>query len=74
MTHGISFLPAVDNILVIKDGRLSESGSFQHLLDRKGDFAEFLRIYFIEEKGHLEEAGEKCDELSVFSTIHVTMS
>ncbi|XP_055636687.1 multidrug resistance-associated protein 1-like isoform X2 [Toxorhynchites rutilus septentrionalis] len=42
VTHGISFLPHVGEILVIKDGEISESGSYQQLLDQKGAFAEFL--------------------------------
>ena len=42
VTHGIAFLPQMDQILVIKDGRISESGTYQELLDKKGAFAEFL--------------------------------
>ncbi|XP_040171084.1 multidrug resistance-associated protein 1-like isoform X2 [Anopheles arabiensis] len=42
VTHGISFLPFVEEIFVMKDGEVSESGSYQELLDQKGAFAEFL--------------------------------
>uniref|UniRef100_A0AAG5CWC8 ABC-type glutathione-S-conjugate transporter n=1 Tax=Anopheles atroparvus TaxID=41427 RepID=A0AAG5CWC8_ANOAO len=42
VTHGISYLPFVENIFVIKEGEISESGSYQQLLDQKGAFAEFL--------------------------------
>uniref|UniRef100_A0A3B3S0J1 ATP binding cassette subfamily C member 3 n=1 Tax=Paramormyrops kingsleyae TaxID=1676925 RepID=A0A3B3S0J1_9TELE len=49
VTHGISFLPQVDNILVIVDGRVSEVGSYQHLLKENGAFAEFLRNYALED-------------------------
>jgi ABC-type bacteriocin/lantibiotic exporter with double-glycine peptidase domain len=35
VTHGISFLPFVDNIVVMKDGMVSEEGSFKELLAKK---------------------------------------
>lgn len=58
MTHGVSFLPQVDTILVLKDGKQSEVGSFQQLLDRKGAFADFLKTYFLEENENLTEEGK----------------
>ena len=49
MTHGITFLSQVDNILVMIDGRVSETGSYQDLLRQNGAFAEFLRNYSLED-------------------------
>ncbi|XP_051968146.1 ATP-binding cassette sub-family C member 3-like isoform X3 [Xyrauchen texanus] len=49
VTHGITFLPQVDNILVLVDGRVSEMGSYQDLLKQNGAFAEFLRNYSLED-------------------------
>lgn len=49
VTHGISFLPQVDNIMVLVDGRVSEMGSYQGLLNQNGAFAEFLRNYALED-------------------------
>uniref|UniRef100_A0A669F2U6 Canalicular multispecific organic anion transporter 2 n=1 Tax=Oreochromis niloticus TaxID=8128 RepID=A0A669F2U6_ORENI len=49
VTHGISFLPQVDNIMVMVDGRVSEMGSYQDLLKQNGAFAEFLRNYALED-------------------------
>ncbi|KAK7134168.1 hypothetical protein R3I93_017543 [Phoxinus phoxinus] len=49
VTHGISFLPQVDNILVLVDGGVSEAGSYQELLQQNGAFAEFLRNYSLED-------------------------
>ncbi|XP_061089115.1 ATP-binding cassette sub-family C member 3 isoform X2 [Conger conger] len=49
VTHGISFLPQVDNILVMADGRVSEMGSYTDLLNENGAFAEFLRNYALED-------------------------
>lgn len=45
VTHGISYLPQVDVIIVMSGGKISEMGSYQELLDRDGAFAEFLRTY-----------------------------
>ena len=42
VTHGISFLPAMDKIIVMRDGKISESGTYEQLLANKGAFAEFL--------------------------------
>lgn len=42
VTHGITYLPQTDQILVIKEGQVSECGTYRELLDRKGAFAEFL--------------------------------
>uniref|UniRef100_A0A0F7ZCE2 ATP-binding cassette, sub-family C (CFTR/MRP), member 3 n=1 Tax=Crotalus adamanteus TaxID=8729 RepID=A0A0F7ZCE2_CROAD len=45
VTHGIHFLPHVDYIVVVVDGRISEMGSYQELLQQNRSFAEFLRNY-----------------------------
>lgn len=42
VTHGITYLPQTDKIIVLKDGEVSESGTYQELLDKKGAFSEFL--------------------------------
>jgi len=47
VTHGISYLLHVDSILVMKDGELSERGSFQQLIDHAGAFSGFLKTYFL---------------------------
>ena len=49
VTHGITYLPKTDYIIVMKDGRVSEQGTYQDLVERKGDFAEFLIEYMNEE-------------------------
>ena len=42
VTHGITYLPQTDKIVVLKDGEVSECGTYQQLLDKKGAFSEFL--------------------------------
>ncbi|KAG2460889.1 ATP-binding cassette sub-family C member 3 isoform X3 [Polypterus senegalus] len=55
VTHGISFLPQVDNIVVMVEGQVSEMGSYQDLLRQNGAFAEFLRNYALEDITEEEE-------------------
>nr|XP_019944660.1 PREDICTED: canalicular multispecific organic anion transporter 1 [Paralichthys olivaceus] len=50
VTHGISFLPYVDEIVVLLDGVISEVGSYQSLRASRGAFSEFLDIYAQEER------------------------
>ena len=50
VTHGVSYLPQMDNILVMKDGAITENGSYTELLAQKGAFAEFLVQYLSEKK------------------------
>uniref|UniRef100_A0A8D0L527 Multidrug resistance-associated protein 1 n=1 Tax=Sphenodon punctatus TaxID=8508 RepID=A0A8D0L527_SPHPU len=45
VTHGVSYLPLMDTIIVMTDGEISEMGSYQELLKQDGAFAEFLRTY-----------------------------
>ncbi|XP_010213934.1 PREDICTED: canalicular multispecific organic anion transporter 2 isoform X3 [Tinamus guttatus] len=49
VTHGISFLPQVDHIVVLVDGKVSEMGSYQELLKQNQAFSEFLRNYSLDE-------------------------
>uniref|UniRef100_A0A8C8HMP8 ATP-binding cassette, sub-family C (CFTR/MRP), member 2 n=1 Tax=Oncorhynchus tshawytscha TaxID=74940 RepID=A0A8C8HMP8_ONCTS len=56
VTHGVSFLPYVDEIIVLKEGCVSEVGSYQSLKDSKGAFSEFLDTYAKDEgKKHTGE-------------------
>ncbi|XP_043991808.1 ATP-binding cassette sub-family C member 2-like [Gambusia affinis] len=45
VTHGVSFLPCVDEVVVLVNGRVSEVGSYQSLRASKGAFSEFLDAY-----------------------------
>ncbi|GAU92896.1 hypothetical protein RvY_04916-3 [Ramazzottius varieornatus] len=55
VTHGITYLPQTDLIVVLDKGKLSEVGSYLQLLCNNGAFAEFLRLYFLEEQDKDEE-------------------
>ncbi|XP_071426855.1 ATP-binding cassette sub-family C member 6 isoform X2 [Pithys albifrons albifrons] len=45
VTHTVNILPQVDNIVFLVDGMISETGSYQELLQRNGAFAEFLHSH-----------------------------
>ncbi|XP_065096312.1 multidrug resistance-associated protein 1 [Paramisgurnus dabryanus] len=45
VTHGMSFLPQADLILVLEDGEITERGSYQELLNRNGAFADFIHTF-----------------------------
>lgn len=55
VTHSISFLPQVDNIVVLAAGAVSEHGSYSTLLANKGAFAQFLNLYGNQEEDVSEE-------------------
>uniref|UniRef100_A0AAY4BSN2 Multidrug resistance-associated protein 1 n=1 Tax=Denticeps clupeoides TaxID=299321 RepID=A0AAY4BSN2_9TELE len=57
VTHGLSFLPQADLILVMVDGEITETGSYLELMGRQGAFADFLRTYANTEQTE-EEPGE----------------
>lgn len=60
VTHGITYLPQTDKIVVLVDGETSEIGTYQELMDKKGHFADFLNQ-------HMNEASERDEgELSSF--------
>ena len=42
VTHGIGYLPQMDQIVVLKDGKISEIGTYDELMNNRGAFAEFL--------------------------------
>uniref|UniRef100_A0AAY4DZE4 ATP-binding cassette, sub-family C (CFTR/MRP), member 3 n=1 Tax=Denticeps clupeoides TaxID=299321 RepID=A0AAY4DZE4_9TELE len=66
VTHGISFLPQVDNIMVMVDGCVSEMGSYQDLLNQNGAFAEFLRNYSLDDIIEEEDATGKFARITSF--------
>ena len=55
VTHRASVLTNVDQIIVLKEGSISESGTFEELIARKGDFAEFVAQYIQESDSELPE-------------------
>ena len=59
ITHKIPLLTDVDRIIVLKDGKISEQGSYDELIETKGEFSEILNAYINEEKKAEEESLEQ---------------
>ncbi|XP_043568891.1 canalicular multispecific organic anion transporter 1 isoform X1 [Chiloscyllium plagiosum] len=53
VTHGVTFLPQTDEIVVLVNGEVSEVGSYKTLRANMGAFADFLNTYG--EGSHSEE-------------------
>lgn len=58
VTHGVSFLPYVDEIVVLVDGVVSEVGSYKSLRASKGAFSEFLDTYAKEQSNRTQSESD----------------
>ncbi len=56
MTNSLVYLSSVDRILMMKDGKITENGTWEELLHDNGDFANFVRTYLM-----MEESTEDVD-------------
>ncbi|XP_055920592.1 multidrug resistance-associated protein 1-like [Eupeodes corollae] len=63
VTHGITYLPKVDNIYVMKGGEISEDGTYSDLLNQKGAFSDFLIQHLTENTDEIEELDEIAEQL-----------
>ena len=45
VTNSLTFLPTTDKIIVLKDGMVSETGTFDELMQKNGHFAELINQY-----------------------------
>ena len=50
VTHNLAFLDQTDQILLVSDGKITEKGSYQQLIQQNGEFAQLLT--FMEQKGN----------------------
>ncbi|KAH9928634.1 ABC transporter [Fomitopsis serialis] len=55
VTHALHFLPQVDYICTVVDGRLAERGTYAELLESGGEFSRFVREFGAKEKREEEE-------------------
>lgn len=74
VTHGITFLPQTHNIYVMKDGRISESGSYHDLLNKRGAFSDFLLQYLQEASGEVENLDEIKRQLENIQSVELKNS
>ncbi|KAF7327422.1 ABC transporter protein [Mycena kentingensis (nom. inval.)] len=45
VTHALHFLPYVDYIIALADGRIAERGTYDELMDKQGEFASFVKEF-----------------------------
>ncbi|KAJ7510445.1 putative ATP-binding cassette transporter protein YOR1 [Mycena galericulata] len=57
VTHALHFLPHVDYIMTVADGRIAERGTYAELIQKDGEFAKFVAEFGSNEhsKGDAEE-------------------
>ncbi|XP_012683657.2 ATP-binding cassette sub-family C member 2 [Clupea harengus] len=65
VTHGVSFLPHVDEIMVLVDGLVSEVGSYESLKASGGAFSEFLFTYAKEENNKSSKDDSETEEVDI---------
>ncbi|XP_042224815.1 multidrug resistance-associated protein 1-like isoform X3 [Homarus americanus] len=64
VTHGITYLPQVDKIVVLKNGVVTEEGSYTELLNKKGQFQEFL-LEYISQKAEEDDLLEDLEDIKL---------
>ncbi|KAJ3307559.1 Canalicular multispecific organic anion transporter 2 [Blyttiomyces sp. JEL0837] len=57
VTHGLHHLPSVDNIVVVKSGRIIEQGTYKQLLSEKGEFSSLAAV-MLADKSKMKESGD----------------
>ncbi len=55
VTHALHFLPQVDYIYTIADGRIAEQGTYAELMQKEGEFCKFFTEFGSKEEQHEEE-------------------
>jgi len=65
VTHAIHWLPSVDSVVVMNDGRISEIGSYEHLLSQDKAFAQFLKTYLTKDDD--DDDAETDEDSKLFS-------
>uniref|UniRef100_A0A673GXS6 ABC-type glutathione-S-conjugate transporter n=1 Tax=Sinocyclocheilus rhinocerous TaxID=307959 RepID=A0A673GXS6_9TELE len=70
VTHGLSFLPQADLILVMEDGEITEMGSYAELLSRKNTFADFVKAFSAISDTEQEQDQEEVGRLTQADKAH----
>ncbi|KAF7312085.1 ABC transporter protein [Mycena indigotica] len=66
VTHALHFLPYVDYIIALSDGRIAESGTYAELMSIQGEFAKFVTEFGSNESSRDDgEVAEKEEEEKV---------
>ncbi|XP_076057951.1 multidrug resistance-associated protein 1-like [Oratosquilla oratoria] len=63
VTNAVTFLPKMDHVIVLQEGRLVEQGTYSQLIARGGDFAQFLIQHLKDDGNDDEELEEMVEQL-----------
>ena len=64
VTHNVSFLPHVDRIVVLDQGKVAEQGTYEELMEREdGVLSSLVAEFGTRQKGEQEKAEEEASEL-----------
>ncbi|KHN70623.1 Multidrug resistance-associated protein 1 [Toxocara canis] len=66
VTHGLHYLRRCDQVIVMKDGTISEIGTYEQLMASEGAFADFLEEFLLEEAHNRARSvsfGEQTEEV-----------
>ncbi|KAJ7039616.1 ABC transporter [Mycena alexandri] len=63
VTHALHFLPHVDYIITIADGKIAERGTYEELIQNDGEFSKFFAEFGSKEQS--QDSAEKEDEVDV---------
>ena len=69
VTHGVTYLPHVDRVVCVKQGQISDIGTYKELVEKEGEFAEFVKTYLMDNG----ESGPGSSEDGTLKT-HLTFS
>ncbi|KAJ7220100.1 ABC transporter [Mycena pura] len=58
VTHALHFLPHVDYILTVADGRITERGTYEALMRNEGEFSKFVAEFGSKEQSKDDSEGE----------------
>ena len=64
MTNGINWLPQCDSVVYLEQGRISEMGSYEELVDRDERFGDYLRKCSVDVEQEEAEQGDSSSEAS----------
>ena len=67
VTHRASVLTNVDQIIVLKEGTISEMGTFEELIANNGDFSEFVAEYVLQQQTGEEVNEDELQEIEEFT-------
>lgn len=62
VTHGLTYTKMADEILVMLEGKIEESGTFEHLIKRRGLFFDFMEEYKSGSDNSSEAGGSQDDD------------